>query len=117
MTGSIALATVFTVGVLAVGPLSSASAGGPRIEVNIGVPAPVIVAPPPPVVVASPPVIIAPDAPVYYYGGSYYTFYNGGWVVAGRHGRPWGRFAGPPPWERHPRERHWREGHLRGPRH
>ena len=111
-----ALAAVFTLGTLTVGgALYSASAEGVRIGVNIGIPAPVIVAPTPSVVTA--PIVITPGAPVYFYGGSYYTFYNGVWLVGGAHAGPWGHFAGPPPWERHRREGHWREGHLRGPRH
>ena len=118
MTRSIALAAVFVLGTLGVeGSYSSASADGVRIGVNIGIPAPVVVAPPPAVVVA-PPVVIAPGTPVYFYSGSYYTFYNGAWLMAGGHEGPWGRFAGPPPWARHrPGPGHWREGHLRGPKH
>ena len=116
MTRWIARATLLTLGAFVVGGTLSSAAAGPRIDVNIGVPVPVVVAPPPPVVVAPAPVI-APGAPVYFYGGSYYTFYNGAWFVGGRHAGPWGRYAGPPPWERHRGEGHWREGHLRGPRH
>jgi hypothetical protein len=84
------------------GAFSSVSADSVRIGVNIRIPAPVLVAP-------APLVVIHPGVPVYFYGGGYYTFYNGAWFVATRHGGPWGRHAGPPPWERHPRARHWRE--------
>jgi hypothetical protein len=117
MTRSLVLAT-FTVGALVAGSAVSASAADVRIGVNIGVPAPVVVAPAPPVVVAPPPpVVVAPGAPVYFYGNGYYTFYNGAWFVAEHHGGPWGYYRGAPPWERHEREEHWREGHLRGGRH
>jgi hypothetical protein len=102
------LAAVFTLGTVVVGgAFSSVSADSVRIGVNVGIPAPVVVAP-------LPSVVINPGVPVYFYGGGYYTFYNGAWFVSGRHGGPWGHHAGPPPWERHPRERHWREGHFRG---
>ena len=117
MTRCLALVAAFALTTLGVsGALSSAAADGVRIGVNIGVPAPVVVAPPPVVVVAPPPVLL-PGAPVYFYGGNYYTFHNGAWFVAGRHAGPWGHFGGPPPWERHPGAGHWREGQLRGPRH
>ena len=102
------IAAVFTLGPLVVGgAFSSVSADSVRIGVNIRIPAPVLVAP-------APLVVIHPGVPVYFYGGGYYTFCNGAWFVATRHGGPWGHYAGPPPWERHPRERHWREGHFRG---
>ncbi len=115
MTRLTTLAAVFTLGPLVVGgTFSSVSADSVRIGVNIGVPAPVFVAPAPVVVAPVPPVVIDPGIPVYFYGGGYYTFSNGAWFVAPRHGGPWGHHAGPPPWERHPRERHWREGHFRG---
>jgi len=102
------MVTVFTVVLLATfGVLSPASADSVRIGVNIGVPAPVFVAPVPrpvfvapvprPVVVAPAPVLVAPPAPVvfapgagiYYYGAQYYTFYNGAWFVGPRYGGPW----------------------------
>jgi hypothetical protein len=118
MTRSFAL-VVFTVGALgAGGAIAPASAADVKIGVNIGVPAPVVVAPAPPVVVAPPPpVFVAPGAPIYYYGNGYYTFYNGAWFVSEHHGGPWGHFRGVPPWEGHEREAHWREGRLRGGRH
>ena len=116
MTRMFALATVFTLGTLAVGgAYASASADSVRIGVNIGVPAPVIVAPAPPVVAA--PIVITPGAPIYFYGGSYYSSYNGVWVVGGGHAGPWRHFSGPAPWERHRGGGRWREGHWRGPKH
>ena len=113
------MTAIFSLGALTVGgALSPASAADVRIGVNVGVPAPVVVAPPLAVIVAPPPgVVIAPGAPTYFYGENYFTFYGGTWLVAPRHGGPWVRHAGPPPWERHPRERHWREGRVHGGRH
>src|SRR5712692_802799 len=108
MTRLTTLAVVFALVPLVVGSACwSVSADSVRVGVNIGIPAPVVVIP-------APPVIIDPGIPVYFYGGGYYTFHNGAWFVAPRHGGPWGRHAGPPPWVSHPRERHWREGHFRG---
>lgn len=96
---------------------SSASAADVRIGVNVGIPAPVVVVPAPVVVAPTPPVVITPGTPAYFYGENYFTFHSGAWFVAPRHGGPWVRYAGPPPWERHPRGRHWRAGRLHGGRH
>ena len=75
--------SIVALGVVALGgAFSPAAAADVRIGVNIGVPAPVVVAPPPPVVVA-------PGAPVYFYGSSYYTYYNRAWFVGPGYGGPW----------------------------
>ena len=93
---------------------TDASAADVRIGVNVGIPAPVIVAPPVVIMAPPPPVVVAPGTPTYFYGGNYFTFYQGAWFMAPRHGGPWAHSPGPPPWERHPRARHWREGHVHG---
>jgi hypothetical protein len=88
----------------AVGP---AAADGVRIGIDIGVPSPpavVVVPPPPPVVVAGPPaLVIVPGSPVLYapsvsinlfsYRGRFYSFHEGAWFVATRHGGPWAVIA------------------------
>src|SRR5258705_1147693 len=94
-TGRIAVAALFLVGVRTGGGLLS-SAAAADVRVNIGIPAPVVVAPARVVVAPPPPVVIAPGTPSYFYGGNYFTFYNGAWFVAPRHGGPWGHYAGPP---------------------
>ena len=121
--------SIVALGVVALGgAFSPAAAADVRIGVNIGVPAPVVVAPPPPVVVA-------PGAPVYFYGSSYYTYYNRAWFVGPGYGGPWAfvpvarvprpiiavphaylhvppghprHIAGPPPWA-HGHHKHHRE--------
>jgi hypothetical protein len=96
--------------------LSAAIAADVKIGVNIGVPAPVVVAPAPAVVVAppGPSVVVAPPAlvfaappalvvvpgsPVYYvpsanfnvfvFGGRYYSLHDGAWFMAPNHAGPW----------------------------
>jgi len=127
MTRWIVAVSIVALGVASLGGMCSpAAAADVRIGVNVGVPAPVVVAPAAPVYVAPPPpVVVAPGAPVYFYGSSYYTYYNRGWFVGPGYGGPWafvpvarvphpiiavphaylrvppghGRhFAGPPPW-------------------
>jgi hypothetical protein len=116
--------------------LSPVEASGVRIGVNIGVPAPVVVAPAPVVVAPAPPVVVAPGAPVYFYGSSYYTYYNRAWFAGPGYGGPWAfvpvarvprpiiavphaylfvprghahHIAGPPPWP----HGHWHHPHHR----
>ena len=83
--------SIVALGVVAfAGELSPAAAADVRIGVNIGVPAPVVVAPAAPVFVAPPPpVVVATGAPVYFYGSSYYTYYNRAWFVGPGYGGPW----------------------------
>jgi hypothetical protein len=99
--------------------LSAAIAADVRIGVNIGVPAPVVVAPapavvvappgppvvvvaPPPLVFAAPPaLVVVPGSPVYYvpsanfnvfvFGGRYYSLHDGAWFMAPNHSGPWAR--------------------------
>lgn len=106
-----------TIGVAATAlGVSSAVAGDVKIGVNIGVPAPVVVAPAPPVVVAPPAaavvvapppiafaapptLVLVPGSPVYYvpsanlnvfvFGGRYYSFHEGAWFMAPNHSGPW----------------------------
>ena len=83
MTRWIVAVSIFALGVVALGgALSPAAAADVRIGVNIGVPAPVVVAP-------LPPVVVAPGVPVYFYGSSYYTYYNRAWFVGPGYGGPW----------------------------
>jgi hypothetical protein len=91
MTRWIVAVSIFTLGVVGLGGAPSpAAAGDVRVGVNIGVPAPVVVAHPAPVFVApAPPVIIASGVPVYYYGTHYYTHYNGAWFYGSGYGGPW----------------------------
>ena len=97
--------------------LSAAIAADVKIGVNIGVPAPVVVAPgpavvvappgppvvvaPPPLVFAAPPaLVVVPGSPVYYvpsanfnvfvFGGRYYSLHDGAWFMAPNHAGPWG---------------------------
>jgi hypothetical protein len=96
--------------------LSAAIAADVRIGVNIGVPAPVVVAPapvvvappgpavvvaPPSLVFAAPPaLVVVPGSPVYYvpsanfnvfvFGGRYYSLHDGAWFMAPNHSGPWG---------------------------
>ena len=136
MTRWIVAVSIFALGVVALGgALSPAAAADVRIGVNIGVPAPVVVAPAAPVVLAPPPpVVVATGTPVYFYGSSYYTYYNRAWFVGPGHGGPWAfvpvarvprpiiavpnaylrvppghahHIAGPPPWA----HGHWRGRH------
>jgi hypothetical protein len=96
--------------------LSAAIAADVRIGVNIGVPAPVVVAPapavvvappgppvvvaPPPLVFAAPPaLVVVPGSPVSYvpsanfnvfvFGGRYYSLHDGAWFMAPNHSGPW----------------------------
>jgi hypothetical protein len=98
--------------------LSAAIAADVRIGVNIGVPAPVVVAPapavvvappgppvvvtPPPLVFAAPPaLVVVPGSPVHYvpsvnfnvfvFGGRYYSSHDGAWFMAPNHSGPWAR--------------------------
>jgi hypothetical protein len=91
MTRWIVAVSIFALGIVSLGGMfSPAAAADVRIGVNIGVPAPVVVAPAAPVFVAPPPpVFVAPGAPVYYYGSSYYTYYNRAWFVGPGYGGPW----------------------------
>ena len=126
MTRWIVAVSIFALGVVTFdGALSPAAAADVRIGVNVGVPAPFVVAPAPVVVAPAPPVFVAPGAPVYFYGSSYYTYYNRAWFVGPGYGGPWAfvpvarvprpiiavphaylhvprghghHFAGPPPW-------------------
>jgi hypothetical protein len=115
MRARMLLAGTVGVAALALG-VSSAVAGDVKIGVNIGVPAPVVVAPAPPVVVAPPAVavvvapppiafaappalVLVPGSPVYYvpsanlnvfvFGGRYYSFHEGAWFMAPNHSGPW----------------------------
>jgi hypothetical protein len=111
------LAVIGALGALALGdPPASAAADGSRVGTVIELPARAGLEPPP-VTAVVPRTVITPDASVYFYKGSYYTFSNGAWFVAGRYAGPWGRVVGPPPWVIHSRDGHWRQGHLRGPTH
>ena len=89
--------------------VSPAAADGVKIGVNIGAPAPVVIAPPPPVVVIAPPppivvatppqLVVVPGSTVYYapsasinyfaYGGRYYSFHEGAWFVTTTQGGRW----------------------------
>ena len=97
MTRWIVAVSIFGLGVVSLGGMCSpAAAADVRIGVNVGVPAPVVVAPAAPIVVAPapvyvappPPVVVAPGAPVYFYGSSYYTHYNRAWFVGPGYGGP-----------------------------
>jgi len=82
---------------------SPAAADSVRIGVSVPVPAPptVVITPPrpPAVVVAPPQLVVVPGSPVFYapgasmnffaYGGRHYTFHEGAWFVATKHGSPW----------------------------
>jgi hypothetical protein len=95
------------IAVVALMTVSSATADGVKIGVNIGVPAPppvVIATPPPPVIVTTPPqLVVVPGTTVYYgpnasinffsYGGRYYSFHEGAWFVATTHGGAWSAIA------------------------
>jgi hypothetical protein len=98
MTRWIVAVSIVALGVASLGGMCSpAAAADVRIGVNVGVPAPVVVAPAAPVYVAPapvyaaspPPVVVAPGAPVYFYGSSYYTYYNRAWFVGPGYGGPW----------------------------
>lgn len=94
MYRSIVLATLLTAGGVG-GGIVPARAADVHVGINVGIPAPPVIAVPAPprliIVPSTPAVQYAPDvgANFFFYGGQYYTYNDGAWFSASAYNGPW----------------------------
>jgi hypothetical protein len=87
--------TALTAGVVGGGLITPARAADVHVGINVGIPAPPVIAVPAPprliVVPSTPAVQYAPDvgANFFFYGGQYYTYNDGNWFIASAYNGPW----------------------------
>lgn len=101
MYRSIALAALLTTGAIG-GAFVAPARAEVHVGINVGIPAPPVIAVPAPprlvVVPSTPAVQYAPDvgANFFFYGGNYYTYDDGAWFSASAYNGPWVYAPHPP---------------------